>query len=105
MCTLSAKVLLVTTHMLHKVYTILIKSNKNQQEIKMKNLVFTALMGLAMVGFTGCTNSSDAEVAKCQSGKCQSAKKCDGSKKCEASGKCGDAKKAKKCAASGKCGK
>jgi len=66
----------------------------------MKNLVFTALVGLAMVGFTGCTNSSDAEVAKCQG-----AKKCDGSKKCKASGKCGDSKKAKKCASSGKCGK
>jgi len=65
----------------------------------MKNLVFTALVGLAMVGFNGCTNSSDAEVTKCQSGKC------DGSKKCQASDKCGDAKKAKKCASSGKCGK
>jgi len=68
----------------------------------MKNLVFTALVGLAMVAFTGCTNGSDA-----------GASKCDGAKKCQASGKCGDAKKvptkcdgAKKCASSvDKCGK
>ena len=65
----------------------------------MKNLIFTALVGLAMVGFTGCTNGTDAKVTKCQ------ANKCDSSKKCKASGKCGDAKKSKKCAASGKCGK
>lgn len=67
----------------------------------MKNLIFTALVGLAMVGFTGCTNGSDAAASKCQSGKC------DGAKKCQASGKCsGDkAKEAKKCQASGKCGK
>ena len=72
----------------------------------MKKLIFSSLVGLALVAFTGCTNGSDAAAAsKCQSGKC------DGSKKCQASGKCGDAKKvakkcdgAKKCAA-GKCGK
>ena len=71
----------------------------------MKKLIFTALVGLAMVGFTGCTTGNDAAASKCQSGKC------DGAKKCQASGKCGDAKKvakkcdgAKKCAA-GKCGK
>ncbi len=64
----------------------------------MKNLIFTALVGLAMVGFTGCTNSADA-TPKCQTGKCDSGKKdakkcgntkkCDGSKKCSAAGKCG----------------
>jgi len=63
----------------------------------MKNLVFTALVGLAMVGFTGCTNSADA-APKCQSGKCDGAKKCDSTKKC------GDAKKeAKKCDGAKKC--
>jgi len=60
----------------------------------MKNLIFSSLVGLALVAFTGCTNGSDAEAAKCQSGKCDGAKKCagdkksDGAKKCDA-GKCG----------------
>ena len=65
----------------------------------MKKLIFTALVGLAMIGFTGCTTGNDASAAKCQS-----SKKCDGAKKC------GDAKKVvkkcdgtKKCTA-GKCG-
>ena len=65
----------------------------------MKKLLFGSLMGLALIAFTGCTDSKDAQVAKCQSGKCDSAKKMD--KKCQSgttSNKCGDAKKAsKKC--------
>lgn len=61
----------------------------------MKNLIFSSLVGLALVAFTGCTNGSDAETAKCQSGKCDGAKKCAGDKKSDA---------AKKCDASGKCG-
>jgi len=69
----------------------------------MKKLIFTALVGLAMVAFTGCTTGSDAETSKCQSGKCQTAQKCDAGK-CQA-GKCKGAPSAKKCAASGKCGK
>ena len=61
----------------------------------MKKLLFGSLLGLALIAFTGCTDSNDAKVAKCQSGKCDSAKKVD--KKC-GDGKCGDAKKAsKKC--------
>ncbi len=70
----------------------------------MKNLVFTALVGLAMITFTGCTTGSEAEAAtKCSaSGKC-AAKKVES--KCAASGKCGAEKAASKCAASGKCGK
>ncbi len=55
----------------------------------MKKLIFSSLVGLALVAFTGCTDSSDAEVAKCQSGKCDGAKKCDAAKKCASSGKCG----------------
>ena len=71
---------------------------------KMKKLIFTALVGLAMVGVTGCTTGGDAEAGtKCAtSGKCASSKKCAGdkvekavAKKCAASGKC----------AGGKCGK
>jgi len=63
----------------------------------MKKLIFGSLLGFALIAFTGCTDSNDATVAKCQSGKCDSAKKMD--KKCQ-SGKCGDAKKAaKKCGA------
>lgn len=65
----------------------------------MKKLIFTSLVGLALVAFTGCTTGNDAEASKCQSGKCDGAKKCDGAAKC-------DAKKAtSKCQASGKCGK
>jgi len=65
----------------------------------MKKLIFGSLLGLALIAFTGCTDSNDAQVAKCQSGKCSSAKKMD--KKCQSgttANKCGDAKKAsKKC--------
>ena len=64
----------------------------------MKNLIFTALVGLAMIAVTGCTTGNDAEAGA----------KCSSSKKCAASGKCsGDKAKAKskKCASSGKCGK
>ena len=60
----------------------------------MKKLIFSSLLGLALVAFTGCTNGSDAGASKCQSGKCDSAKKCDGAAKetaakCQASSKCG----------------
>ncbi len=69
----------------------------------MKKLIFSSLVGLALIAFTGCTTGSDAGM-KCQAGKCQSGK-CKGAKKCATSSKCGNAKKvAKKCAA-GKCGK
>jgi len=66
----------------------------------MKNLVFTALVGLAMVAFTGCTTGGDAEAGA----KCSANGKCASSKKCAANGKCAAKKVAKKCAA-GKCGK
>jgi hypothetical protein len=60
----------------------------------MKSLIFSTLVGLALVSFTGCTTSGDAGVSKCQSGKCESgkckgAKKCNGAKKCASSKKCG----------------
>ena len=60
----------------------------------MKKLIFSSLMGLALLAFTGCTNGSDAGTSKCQSGKCDGAKKCDAAAKeattkCQASGKCG----------------
>jgi len=69
----------------------------------MKKLIFSSLVGLALVAFTGCTNGSDASASKCQAGKCQ-AGKCKGA---PATTKCaGDkAKDAAKCSASGKCGK
>ncbi len=61
----------------------------------MKKLIFSSLIGFALIAFTGCTYDKEAPVTKCQSGKCDSAKKVD--KKCQ-SGKCGDAKQAsKKC--------
>lgn len=63
----------------------------------MKTLIFSSLVGLALVAFTGCTNSNEAKPeAKCQSGKCDSAKK--ESKKCDSA-----KKESKKCQASGKC--
>jgi len=62
----------------------------------MKNLIFSSLVGLALIAFTGCTHGNDAEAAKCQSGKCEGAKKCAGDKKSDT---------AKKCDSSAKCGK
>jgi hypothetical protein len=58
----------------------------------MKKLIFSSLVGLALVAFTGCTSSSDAEAgAKCStSGKCAGNKK-DTKMKC-AAGKCGQGK-------------
>jgi len=64
----------------------------------MKNLIFTALIGLALIAVIGCTTGNDAEAGT----------KCSSSKKCSASGKCSGSKAkamAKKCASSGKCGK
>ena len=68
----------------------------------MKKLIFSSLVGLALVAFTGCTSSSDAEAgAKCSaSGKCASSTKCSADKvKDTVAKKCA----AGKCAA-GKCG-
>ena len=64
----------------------------------MKNLIFIASIGLALMAVTGCTTGNDAKAGT----------KCSSSKKCSASGKCSGSKAktmAKKCAASGKCGK
>ena len=70
----------------------------------MKKLIFSSIIGLALIAFTGCTNGNDADtVAKCQSGKCQSSK-CQNDK--AKSSKCsGDKKSTAKCSSSGKCGK
>ncbi len=63
----------------------------------MKKLIFSSLIGLALLAFTGCTNSNDAEAeAKCSASKCDGATKCSGDKTKEA---------ATKCSSSGKCGK
>ena len=59
----------------------------------MKKLIFTTLVGLSMIAFTGCTTGNDASTNT----------KCAASGKCSASGKCAAKKVAKKCAASGKC--
>ncbi len=50
----------------------------------MKKLIFSSLVGLALVAFTGCTNGSDVGASKCQSGKCDGAAKCSGDKAKEA---------------------
>lgn len=61
----------------------------------LRNILFTSLLGLAMVAFTGCTDGKDAATGKCNAGKCDSAKKV--TKKC-GEGKCDSAKKTtKKC--------
>ena len=68
----------------------------------MKKIIFTALVSLAIVGFTGCTTGEDADVAT----KCSASGKCATSKKCVTNGKCtGNKAKdvAKKCSSSGKC--
>ncbi len=58
----------------------------------MKKLIFSALVGLGLVAFTGCaTKSSDAEATA----------KCDSAKKVQ----CAADKTPTKCSASGKCGK
>ena len=73
----------------------------------MKKLIFSSLVGLALIAFTGCTTGDDAEAGmKCQAGKCQTGK-CKGApdtaKKCGTS-KCGDAKKVVAKCSGGKCG-
>lgn len=63
----------------------------------MKKLIFSSLIGFAMLAFTGCTKNYDTEeAAKCSaSSKCEGATKCSGDKvkevvtKCDSSGKCG----------------
>jgi len=63
----------------------------------MKNLLFGALVGTALIAFTGCTNGDDAQMgAKCQSGKCQSGK-CQADKAKAKAAKCGGKKSASKC--------
>ena len=67
----------------------------------MKKLIFSSLVGLALVAFTGCTTGNDAKAgAKCSTSKCSTIKK----NKCSSS-KCSSSKVSKKCASSGKCGK
>jgi len=66
----------------------------------MKKLLFGSLVGVALIAFTGCTDSTDMS-GKCQSGKCQSGK-CQGDK--AKTKKCGGEKAVAKCQ-SGKCGK
>jgi len=61
----------------------------------MKKVLFSSIVGFALISLSGCTSSSDAKVAsKCQAGKCDSAKKVSATAKCKANGKC----------AAGKCG-
>ena len=97
MCTLSVGNI-CGTQTLHKNIGIMV-SLKIKTGEKMKKLVFTALVGLAMVAFTGCTTGNDAEAGA----KCKMAKKCQVGAKCASSGKCMAKKVAAKCSASGKC--
>jgi hypothetical protein len=54
----------------------------------MKNIIFSSIVGFALIAFTGCTTGNDVETAKCQaSGKCANAKKM--TKKCASGAKCG----------------
>ncbi len=65
----------------------------------MKTFILTSLLGVSLLAFTGCTDTKDATVAKCQSGKCDTGKKIN--KKCgtatKMDKKCGTAKKSSKC--------
>jgi len=64
----------------------------------MKKMIFASVVGLALVGFTGCMSGM-------MGGKCAGSSKCEASGKCASSGKCsGSTSSAKKCASSGKCG-
>ena len=59
-----------------------------------KKLIFTLLVGLAMISFTACSHENELDAAgKCQTDKVKSAK-CGGDKKAAA-----------KCSSAGKCGK
>ena len=54
----------------------------------MKNLLFSSLLGLALIAFTGCTKGNNTDAGA----KCSSASKCSGdknSKKCSTGIKCG----------------
>ena len=59
----------------------------------MKKLIFSSLLGLALVAFTGCTSGNDADAGA----KCSGSSKCDGAKKCDGAAKCDADKTAKKC--------
>jgi len=68
-----------------------------------KKLIFSSLVGLALIAFTGCTTDGDAKTeAKCSSSKCQDDKK---TTKCGTNSKYGDAKKVATKCSGGKCGK
>ncbi len=71
----------------------------------MKKLIFSSLVGLALVAFTGCSHGNDAEVGT----KCSGTSKCDTAKKCDSASKCDGNKVATKCdsasSAVEKCGK
>ncbi len=74
----------------------LIKNNKGR---RMKQLLFSGLLGLAMLALTGCGEDKKPEtpVMKCEAGKCGTAmektevptQKCTADAKC-GEGKCGD---------------
>jgi len=68
----------------------------------MKKLIFSSLVGLALIAFTGCTTGDEADAGmKCQAGKCQTGK-CKGAP--DTVKKCGDAKKVVAKCSGGKCG-
>ena len=71
----------------------------------MKKLIFSSLVGLALVAFTGCTDGYDAS----SGAKCSGTSKCDTAKKCDSASKCDGNKVATKCdgasSAVEKCGK
>ena len=67
--------------------------------LSLKKLIFSLLVGLAMISFTACSHENEVDAgAKCNAGKCQADK--------AKSAKCGGDKKASaKCSSAGKCGK
>ena len=67
--------------------------------LSLKKLIFSLLLGLAMISFTACSHENEVDAGvKCNAGKCQADK--------AKSAKCaGDKKAATKCSSAGKCGK
>lgn len=55
----------------------------------LKKILFSSIVGLALVAFTGCTGGNDTASGKCGEGKCDSGKKVE--TKCD-TGKCGEGK-------------
>ena len=62
----------------------------------MKKIIFASVVGLALLGFTGCMSGI-------MGGKCMGSDKCESSDKCASSGKCSGEDKSEETADESKC--